>query len=207
MYLIYLGKGFLLGLLITVPLGPVGVLCIQRALSKSKISGLVSGLGAALADTFYAAVTALGISFIVNFVLKMRVGLQIAGALVFFVIAYRIFYTNPAIQVRRQRRSPPRPFEDFLSSFFLTLSNPTVLFVFIASFASFVVRESTSFWQVWITVLGVFAGCLAWWYGLVSAVSIFRNRIRLRHLLWINKITGILVFVFGVFLLAELLWK
>ena len=207
MYLTYLVKGFLLGLLVTVPLGPVGVLCIQRSLSKSKLSGLVSGLGASMADTFYAGIAALGISFIVNFVWEMRIGLQVAGALVFFFVAYRIFYTNPAIQVRRQRRSPARPFEDLISSFFLTLSNPAVLFVFIASFAGFVVGSSTTVWQVWLTVLGVFVGCVAWWYGLVSVVSIFRNRIRLRHLLWINKVTGIVVFAFGVFLLAELLWK
>jgi len=207
MYHIYLLKGLLLGLLVTVPLGPVGVLCIQRTLSRSKKSGLVSGLGAALADTLYAGIAALGISIVVSFLSEMRLGLQIAGAVLFFWVAYRIFFTNPGIQVRRQRRNPTHPVEDLLSAFVLTLSNPAVLFVFVASFAGFVVRGHTTVWQVWITVLGVFVGCLAWWYGLVSAVSIFRNRIRLRHLLWINRVTGIVVFLFGVFLLAELFWE
>jgi threonine/homoserine/homoserine lactone efflux protein len=183
----------------------VGVLCIQRTLSRSKKSGLVSGLGAALADTLYAGIAALGISIVVSFLSEMRLGLQIAGAVLFFWVAYRIFFTNPGIQVRRQRRNPTHPLEDLLSAFVLPVQS-AVLFVFVASLLVLSVAEHTTVWQVWINRSRGICGLPGLWYGLVSAVSIFRNRLRLRPQLWITGLRDCGVFV-RVILLAELFWE
>ncbi len=192
-----------MGLVVSIPLGPVGALCIQRTISKGYKSGLLGGLGAACADTLYAIVAGFGVSVVIDWLLKVRKWIQIGGSIVFMVMAYKVFYTNPAIQVRRNRHRKHRPLEDFITTFLLTFSNPTPIFVFMAAFAGFVVHEEINHQLIILSILGVFIGCLTWWVILVSIVNLFRNRIRLRHLLWVNKVTGIIVFIFAVILLIQ----
>ena len=203
MWLVCIAKGFVLGLVVSIPLGPVGALCIQRTISKGYKSGLLGGLGAACADLVYALIAGFGISVIINWLLKVRKWIQIGGSIIFMVMAYKVFYTNPAIQVRRNRRQKPHPLEDFITTFLLTFSNPTPVFVFMAAFAGFIVHEEINYQDIILSIVGVFIGCLGWWFVLVSLVNLFRNRIRLRHLLWVNKITGVVVFAFALALLLQ----
>jgi len=193
----------MLGLVVSIPLGPVGALCIQRTISKGYKSGLLGGLGAACADLVYALIAGFGISVIINWLLQVRKWIQIGGSIIFMVMAYKVFYTNPAIQVRRSRRQKHHPLEDFITTFLLTFSNPTPVFVFMAAFAGFIVHEEINYQDIILSIVGVFIGCLGWWFVLVSLVNLFRNRIRLRHLLWVNKITGVVVFAFALALLLQ----
>ena len=196
-----IGKGFLLGLVISIPLGPVGALCIQRTISKGYKTGLLGGLGAACADLVYALIAGFGVSVVIDWLLKERKWIQVAGSIIFMFMAYKVFYTNPAIQIRHSRRQKDRPIEDFLTTFLLTFSNPTPVFVLMAAFAGFILNKEVNYIDVILSIAGVFAGCMGWWFVLVSVVNMFRNKIRLRHLLWVNKITGIVVFVFAMVLL------
>lgn len=198
-----IAKSFVLGLVVSIPLGPVGALCIQRTISKGYKAGLLGGLGAACADLIYALIAAFGVSVVINWLIKVRKWIQIGGSVIFTVMAYKVFYTNPAIQVRKQRSRKPRPLEDFMTTFFLTFSNPTPVFVFMAAFAAFIVREDVNHLNIFLSLAGVFAGCLGWWIVLVSVVNLFRNKIRLRHLLWVNRITGIVVLIFAILLLIQ----
>jgi threonine/homoserine/homoserine lactone efflux protein len=203
MWLALIAKGFLLGLAVSIPLGPVGALCIQRTISKGYRAGLLGGLGAACADIIYALIAGFGVSVVIDMLLQVRKWIQIGGSVVFMAMAYKVFYTNPAIQVRRNRRQKQRPLEDFITTFLLTFSNPTPVFVFMAAFAGFIVHEEINYRDIILSITGVFAGCVGWWITLVSVVNLFRNRIRLRHLLRINQVTGVIVFVFAVALLVQ----
>ena len=194
-------KGFILGLVVSVPLGPVGALCIQRTISKGYKAGLLAGLGAAMADLVYALIAGFGISVVIDGLIKVRKWIQAAGSIVFIFMAYKVFFTNPAIQVRRNRHRKNYPLEDFMTTFLLTFSNPTPVFVFMAAFSGFIVQEDVNYLSVVLSIIGVFAGCLGWWVVLVTVVNLFRSRIRLRHLLWVNKITGVVVFIFALVLL------
>jgi len=196
-------KGFVLGLLVSIPLGPVGAIVIQRTISKGYKAGLIGGLGAACADLVYALIAGFGVSVVINWLVKVRTWIQMVGSFIFMFMAYKVFFTNPAIQVRRHRRQKPRPLEDFMPTFLLTFSNPTPVFVFMAAFASFFVHEEVKYVEIILSIAGVFIGCLSWWGALVSGVNMFRNKIRLRHLLWVNKITGVVVFVFAVLLMIQ----
>lgn len=200
----YFVKGILLGLLVSVPLGPVGVLCIQKTVGKGWKSGMFGGLGAVLADTLFASISGLGISFIIDFLTEQSLIIQIVGGIVLVLLSYRVFFTNPAVQVRKQQRTKVKGWEDFFATFFLALSNPATIFVFIAAFAGFVVQKDSGIIQLLTTILGVTTGCAAWWYLIISTVNRFRSRIRLKNLWWINKITGFLIFAFGVVILARL---
>jgi len=194
-------KGFILGLVVSIPLGPVGALCIQRTISKGYKAGLLAGLGAAIADLVYALIAGFGISVVIDGLIKVRNWIQAAGSIVFMIMAYKVFNTNPAIQVRRNRHKKNFQLEDFMTTFLLTFSNPTPVFVFMAAFAGFIVHEEVNYTSVVLSIIGVFAGCLGWWGILVTVVNRFRSKIRLRHLLWVNKITGVVVLIFALILL------
>lgn len=206
MFFNYLWKGIVVGLSASIPLGPIGVLCIQRTLNKGKTAGFVSGLGAAAADGFYAIVAGFSISIIIDSLVEYQIYLRILGGLVLLFLGYKLITTNPGVQLRKQlRKKRTGLFGDFISIFALTVSNPITVFVFAAVFAGFgiVDKESNSL-SVLILIFGVLIGSSAWWFSLSSIVSIFRHKFRLRRMLIINRVAGVLVIAFGLFIFGTL---
>jgi threonine/homoserine/homoserine lactone efflux protein len=200
--------GFLIGFAASVPLGPIGVLCIQRTLHRGKLSGFVSGLGAAFSDTIYAIIAGFSISYVVAFIEEQFFWLQIFGAIILFLLGLHIFRSNPAVQLRRQRKRKNSLIQDFASTFFITISNPLAVFLFIAFFASFrAINPNTGIWGQLILIGGVFVGAATWWLTLVSIVSLFRSALNLRRLFWINKIAGATIIVFVIVVLLVWLFK
>jgi len=202
-------KGIIMGLLVSAPLGPVGVMCIQRTINRGVKSGFVSGIGAASADTVYAIIAVLGLGFVIDFIKEEKYWIQLVGALLIILFAIKIFYTNPAVEIRNKRNKKSKPLEEFISVFFVTLSNPGVFFAFIAFFAWFNVvgDESAGYFSALILVGGIFIGASSWWYVLSAIINKYRRRIRLKNIWWLNKIMGIIVFVCGIIALIELFIK
>jgi len=199
-------KGILMGLLVSAPLGPVGVVCIQRTINRGVKSGFISGLGAAAADTVYAIIAVLGLGFVITFIKEEKYWIQLVGALIIILFAIKIFYTNPAVEIRNNRNKKNKPLEEFISVFFVTLSNPGVFFAFIAFFAWFNVvgEENAGYFSALVLIGGIFTGALSWWYILSAVINKYRKRIRLKNIWWLNKIMGIIVFICGVIALIEL---
>jgi len=195
----FLIKGIIVGFLASIPLGPVGVLCIQRTINKGRTSGLFSGMGAATVDAFFALVAALGLTFIINFIEEQQFYIQMIGGGVLIFLGTRIFNTNPIQQIRRHRKKKNKLIEDFISVFFLTLSNPLAIFLFVAAFAGIgVVTSKDSSVKSSLIIAGVFIGATIWWASLTFFVDLFRKKFRLKQLWWINKIAGVLIIVFGI---------
>ncbi|MBU8892685.1 MAG: LysE family translocator [Bacteroidales bacterium] len=195
----FLLKGLIVGFLASIPLGPVGVLCIQRTINKGRFSGLFSGMGAATVDAFFALVAALGLTYIINFIEEQHFYIQLIGGVILIILGSRIFNTNPIKQIRKHRRKKNKLIEDFFSVLFLTLSNPLAIFLFIAAFAGIgMVTSKDSSLKSSLIVLGVFIGAMLWWFTLTFLVDLFRKHFRLKQLWWINKIAGIIIIVFGV---------
>ncbi len=206
MFLDYLWQGIIVGLSASIPLGPIGVLCIQRTLNKGKISGFVSGLGAAAADGFYAIVAGFSITIIIDSLTEYQTYLRIIGGIVLLVMGYKLIVANPGIQLRKQLKKKGKGlFGDFISIFALTVSNPITVFVFAAVFAGFgIVDKESQFTSVLSLIFGVVFGATLWWFTLSSVVSIFRSKFKLRRMLWINRIAGVLVIIFGLFVIASI---
>jgi threonine/homoserine/homoserine lactone efflux protein len=206
MFFNYLWKGIIIGLSASIPLGPIGVLCIQRTLNKGRRSGFISGLGAAAADGFYAIIAGFSVSIVIDYLTEFQLYLRIAGSIVLFVLGYSLITTNPAVQLRKQLKKKRKGlFGDFISIFALTVSNPITVFVFAAVFAGFHVVEKTSeTTSVLVLIIGILTGASIWWFTLSSIVSIFKEKFRLRNLLIINRIAGILVIAFGGFVIATI---
>ena len=198
-------KGIVIGLLVSVPMGPVGILCIQRTLNKGRLAGLVSGLGAAAADTIFAIIAGFGLTIIINFIEERHVYFQIVGGLFVLYIGIRIFYTNPVKQLKLQRMKRSQLSQDFVSVFLLTLSNPMAIFLFLAIMAAIkVVNDGMNIIEISILSSGIAGGAILWWFTLSSIANRFRKKIRLRSIWWLNKITGSVVFLFGLLVLISL---
>ncbi len=203
-------KGIIVGLLASIPLGPIGIICIQRTINKGKLSGFLSGMGAASADTVFAAIAGFSLSFIISFIQEQQVLFQAVGGLIVFGLGIKIFYTNPVKQLRRHKRKQNNLLEDYLSVLLVTITNPLAVFLFIALFASLgVVVEGENILLSLVATSGVFIGAILWWYILTTLVNIFRDKFRLKQLWWINKLSGAVIFTLGavaIFGLLRLFW-
>lgn len=184
--------------MVSAPLGPLGVLCIQRTINKGFASGIVSGFGAAVADIMYASVAGFGISIIADFLEAQQLIIRAVGGIVLFILGIMIFRSNPVNQFRKRKTQKSTYFSDFISSFLITITNPLTVVVFGVAFTSVGLNNTEGLNSVILMLLGVFLGALLWWCGLTLLVNVFRKKIRLRNLWWINKITGVLVAIFGV---------
>lgn len=199
MDLIFIIKGIIIGISVSAPLGPIGVLCIQRTLNKGFKSGFISGFGAAVADIIYAVIAGFSITFISDFLIENQTYFRIIGGLFLIFIGYRIFSSNPAAQIRKLRTKGNNYYRDFLTSFLVTVSNPITILAFGAIFASFnLIDKETGSIPIVVLILAIFSGAILWWLCLILIVTIFKQRIRLRNLLWINRITGILIIIFAL---------
>lgn len=207
MFLDYLWKGIIIGLSASIPLGPIGVLCIQRTLNKGRRSGFISGLGAAAADGFYAVVAGFSVTVIIDYLTEYQTFLRIGGGIVLLFMGYKLFTTNPGKQLRNQLKKKRKGlFGDFISIFALTVSNPITIFVFMAVFAGFNLVESQSDHNIVLSLItGILLGATTWWFTLSTVVSIFRKKFKLRRMLLINRIAGVLVILFGLFVFSTLI--
>lgn len=205
--ILYLFKGMLVGLMVSIPLGPMGVLIIQKTLHKGALSGFIAGMGAASADLFYAAVAAFGLGVVINIVQAHELLLQIIGGIFLIVIGLKIYFDNPIRQIRQRRQgrvSKTGLLGDYLSLFFLTVSNPITVVVFMAVFAGMsVFGESSSLLGEVLVVAGVLLGGGVWWYTLSTLVNIFRKKFRLRVLITINRVSGMIITILGALVILS----
>jgi threonine/homoserine/homoserine lactone efflux protein len=191
-------KGVLIGLCISVPLGPIGMLTIQRTLNRGQKHGVATGLGATTSDLIYTIITLFFLSFVLDFIEDHRFIIELVGSLVVAFFGWYIYQSNPATQPKPNETAKHSLFGDFMSSLGLTLSNPFILFVLIALFArfQFIGNKTTLFVSI-CGILSILGGALLWWNLLTFLVSRFKNKLNMRELKLINQITGIIILLIG----------
>ncbi len=200
-------KSVVIGILGSVPLGPVGVLCIQRTLSRGRLSGFISGMGAAVADGLFAVVAILGLTVIINFIEAQQFFLKLSGGIILLIIGSKIFFLNPVRKLRQDHSGRQTYFSDFFSVLILMLTNPLAVFLFLAAFASLqLVSPDPGPVLSGVIVSGILVGASFYWFMLSSLIERFRGRFRIRLLIKINKYTGVLIAVFGFVALISLLF-
>ena len=190
-------KGFIIGFSIAAPVGPIGILCIQRTLAAGNVQGLVTGMGAATADAIYGFIAAFGLTFISNFLVEQSVWFRLIGGLFLAYLGIKAFLSKPQEQVLSLGNRTI--FAAYGTTFFLTLTNPMTILFFAGVFAGLgLVSESILYTSAGLMVIGVFFGSGAWWLILTGATSILRNKINDHKLAWINKASGLVILLFGV---------
>lgn len=196
-------KGVIIGFSIAAPVGPIGVLCIRRTLAEGRASGFLSGLGAATADTLYGCIASFGLSFVANFLTSQHTLLRFAGGLCLCMLGLKTFFSEPASQPAAVRGKGLAA--AYFSTFLLTLTNPLTILAFAAIFAAFGIKGAgVSYWGAIMLIGGVFLGSTLWWFLLSSLVSTLRAKVDVRVLHWVNRISGVIITIFGVLVLLNI---
>jgi len=195
-------KGLFIGFLSSAPMGPVGMLCIQRTLNEGKKYGLITGLGAAVGDmliALLAVVAALGLGFNTEFIKQHEGPLKVVGSIVLIAFGYIIFNKNPSKNLAKLKESAMSFWKVFVSSLFLTISNIATLFLYIALFARFnVIDADKAFGYDLLTIFFIGVGAILWWLLVTYFVNKLRTRFNPRGLQIFNKIIGVLLVGLGV---------
>ena len=190
--------GFLIGLFVSIPVGPIAVLCIQRTLNKGRWYGFATGLGAAFSDMMYALVAGFGMSIVISVITNNQLFIQMVGSVVICVFGIYIFRSNPLPQ-KTPIGSSQSYLQDFFAAFFMTITNPMIIFLFIGLYARFnFIYEDIAFLKTMLGILAVFLGAASWWFVLVSIVNLFRNKFNVRSLGVINKIMGSILAILAI---------
>lgn len=191
----YFLEGLTLGFAIAAPVGPIGVLCIRRTLQYGRLSGIFSGLGAAVADVVYGLIAVLGLNLLSDFLLEWQYWLRVGGGIFLTIWGVRIFLSNP--QDKTESVAHRSYVKDFLSTFLLTLSNPLTIIAFLAIFAGLGIVKQVSYNGGWL-ILGIFLGSSLWWVILAEGVGFIRKRTNQNFLKWVSRIAGLTIAGFGI---------
>jgi len=203
--------GAVIGVLVAAPVGPVNILCIQRAIERGFWGGVAAGLGAVMGDGLIALFAALGVNAISGAINYYRTSIQLVGGLAIMIFGIRLYFTEPGVDTN------PAHYEnatlgDFIwdipQTFFLTISNPGAvlgLFAIFGGVSTFV--KVQTYLDVFTMVAAIVGGSLAWWMGLSHFIGRIRHRIDKKRLRQINQVAGLLLIGLGGLMLAELAWK
>jgi len=187
-------KGILIGIMVSAPMGPIGLLCVQRTLNKGQWHGFFSGVGAACSDLLYAGIVCLGMGIVMDFIENNRDVLQIIGSVFLLVFGIYTFRSNPSKQLHKPKDQVNSISQDIISAFFLTLSNPLIIFFYLVLFSRFnFISHTEKLFSMLLGLLFIFAGALLWWFLLTFFVGKLRKVINVRRLWLINKIVGIAI--------------
>lgn len=197
-------NGAIIGFLLAAPVGPVGVLCAQRSLTHGRIAGLISGLGAATADTFFGLVAAFGLSVISDFIMEHQDWVRCVGGAALIGLSIKLVVSAPARAA--QSNGTTDHLGNFFSTFALTITNPITIMSFAFVFASFGVMSAVvTAIDAWILVGGVFVGSVVWWLIIALGVGLFRGILSDRGMRWVARVSALIIFAFGLIALLSVI--
>jgi threonine/homoserine/homoserine lactone efflux protein len=210
-YLLLIASGIIMGLIAAVPIGPVNLICIRRTFAFGPVNGFVSGLGAALGDGIFAAITGLGLTWVAQLIEGYATIIELIGGAMLVVFGYRAFWA-PALP-RETEESADKGGATLVgaivSTFALTITNPATLLAFTAMFAGLggLAGGAGSYNDAAFVVAGVVGGSAGWWLVLTGIIGLFHARIDAGAMQMINRISGVLVAMFGLAVLGNLAVK
>ena len=190
-------KGIIIGLCISVPLGPIGVLTIQRTLNRGRKYGLATGLGAMLSDFIYTIIALFFVRFVIGYIEAHQILFQIGGAIIIMVFGFFIFKNSPSAQPQAKEKSKGNFFSDFITAFGLTFSNPLILFLLIGLFTHFNFIAEKTIVNYVVAISAILVGELLWWLLLTNTANYFKNKIETRYIQLINRIMGCVIMTVG----------
>lgn len=195
---------FLTGIILSAPMGPIGILCIQRTLNKGRESGLYTGIGAGLSDLFYCLLSGLGISIVTDFIDGHKDILQVIGSAILLIYAiYLIIKRNTAANIKDSAiYTKESRYRDLASGFAFTLSNPLIIFLIFPLFARFGFPAGLPWPVIIVGYLFIFTGALCWWTVITYLVNKVRKHFNIRSMWIINTIMGSIILLLSLYGLA-----
>ena len=196
-------KGILIGMVASAPMGPVGILCVQRTLNKGRWYGFVTGIGAAVSDIIYALITGAGMSFVMDIINnhQNKFWLQLSGSVMLLIFGIICWRSNPTKNMHQSGTNKGTLVHNGVTAFLVTFSNPLIIFLFMGLFAQFAFVIPDHPFEMFIGYLSIVAGALIWWFGLTWLVDKVRNIFDESGILIINRVIGCAVILFSLIVL------
>ena len=188
-------------MILSAPMGPIGILCVQRTLNKGRMSGLFTGIGAAISDLFYCLLTGLGLSFVTDIIEANKHILQVAGSVILMVYAIYMIFHNPISEVQDTNDKDDRT-RDMLTGFLFTLSNPLIVFLIIPLFArfGFPIPEPRFYYiDIVLGYIAIVAGAMLWWTVITYSVDKVRTHFNINSMWLINRIMGSILLLLSIY--------
>jgi threonine/homoserine/homoserine lactone efflux protein len=188
-----------MGFAIAAPVGPIGVLCIRRTLAEGWLTGFLTGLGAATADGFYGGVAAFGLTAISGVLVAEQGVIRVVGGLLLCYLGVRTLLAKPALEAASARRGRGL-LGAYATTVGLTLTNPATIISFAAVFAGLGLANAagSTVAAPGLLTLGVLLGSACWWLLLRGGVNLLHSRLTTGALRWVNRLSGVILLVFGV---------
>ncbi len=198
--------GVLVGLTATLPLGPVGILIVQRTLNRGRKAAFYSGLGAALSDIFYASLTGFGMVIITAFLRKHEFAFNIAGSLILLLLGVFIMLSHPERMAAKKTKKRQSHAKYIAGTFMIAFTNPYIVFWYLALFSGFeIVLSIDNLPEALATLSGFLCGDVLFWFLLTTLVNLTRHWFNLKILLYFNRIAGGLIVLFSIGFLIKVL--
>ena len=180
-------RGFAIGVLISAPMGPIGMLVIQRTLNKGRWAAFFTGAGASVSDLVYCLLTGFGMSFITGFIERNQTLLQLLGSVVLAAFGAYLFRKNPARALKTPSLQVNTWWKDMVTGFLFTFSNPLILFFIIGLFARFnFLLPEFRYYHYMSGYLSILAGAIFWWFIITFSVNKVRAHFNVRSLYLVN---------------------
>lgn len=194
-----LWRGLSIGFMISAPMGPVGILCIQRTLNKGRRPGFFTGFGAAISDLLYCLITGFGLSFIEDTLKENQLWIQLFGSIVLFAFSIYLFKKNPSKSLRKPDNNKTSDRKDILGGFLFTFSNPLILFLIIGLFARFnFLLPEMKFYHYIVGYIAIFLGAIGWWWIVTYFIDKVRAHFNIRSMWLINRVIGVIILLFSL---------
>ena len=199
----FIFKGMLIGMIASAPMGPVGILCVQRTLNKGRWYGLATGIGAAVSDILYAGFAGFGMSFVMDLINndQNRFYLQIVGSLMLLGFGFFTYRTDPTRKMHQSGQQKGTLWYNMWTAFLVTFSNPLIIFLFLAMYAqfAFVLRDHP--FEMLVGFASIVAGAMLWWWGLTWLVDKIRAKFDTNGIKIINQVIGVAVILGSIIML------
>lgn len=192
-------QGILIGIVVSAPMGPVGVLCIQRTINKGRWYGFITGLGATVSDIIYAVLTGYGMSMVIDVIDKNLFYLQLFGSILLLAFGVFTFVSNPTRALRPAKQNKGSYMRNFITALLVTLSNPLIIFLFITLFArfSFVTVFNNATYSI-VGFLSIALGAIIWWFGLSYSIHRVSSHFNPRGIWVMNRVIGTIVSIVAI---------
>ncbi len=196
----FIFKGMLIGIIASAPMGPVGVLCVQRTLNKGRWYGFVTGVGAAVSDIVYAAIAGYGMAYMMDFINNehYRFYLQIAGSLMLLIFGIYTYRTDPLRKAHKSGNKKGSLVHNGITAFFVTFSNPLIILLFVATYAQFAFVMPDHPVEMCVGFMSIVGGALLWWFGLTWLIDQIRGKFDANGIRIINQVIGVIVMISSV---------
>ncbi|WP_043948534.1 LysE family translocator [Candidatus Phaeomarinobacter ectocarpi] len=202
-------NGVLIGIVVAAPIGPVNLICIRRTLAYGRLNGFLSGLGAAVGDAVFAIVAAFGLTAAASMLVSVGDWLQAFGGIFLIALGIHTYLSKPADNDTVATNTSSKLAAAVLATFVLTITNPATMLGFVAIFGGVggLVTTEPSLLTATLLVAAVFIGSALWWLGVTMTVGLLRHRMTDQTLILINRVSGVLIVSFGLFVIGRLIYN